>query len=742
MLDRPPALASGAGTGARAPALKFVLLGGGAVTSEYYLPALYLMGRLGGVTVVDPDAESMRRRHAEFAAASFVEADYQGWIDGLGDDPSAPESIVIALPNHLHVDAARRALGQGRHVLCEKPLALTSGECSELAMLAEQRGRLLKVAMSRRYLASLRLAREMVLGNELGAVRAVEVHDRQPFLWRPRSFTFFAPEAGGVLADMGVHYLDYVETLVGPLTPIDYSDDARGGTESSLCYELAAGEIAVFLKLSRLHRSGGWLRIACERGDIQVEKAAENEVRVMPLGSPARRVVVEHPFNDESWPSGFHGSFAQMLSDFERAVHGEQTALADVRDAERTAGLIEWAYARRGGRPSRRIAASQAARDRILVTGGTGFIGGHLVERLAAEDAVVRVSARSPATCANVARFPVELQPVDLLDRASVQAAVEGSRVVYHLAYGNDGPDQARITIEGTRNVVEAAIAARAECVVVLSTMYVFGFPAGSGPIDETFPYRPFGGDYAESKATMERWCLERARSSGSTRIVVLNPSCVFGPGGGAYTCLPADLAAKGAFCWIDGGRGTANYVFVENLVDAMLAAAEQPAAHGERFIVNDGSVTWRELLSPFVAPLGIVIPDYSSGEFRRLARFGGPFRLRDLVLAATSAPEVRQVMKRSALVRQAFAIAGRMRPRAPMRADLLQSLTKVAAAEPAGDPPEWLAMLYGPSEARFSSSKAAAVLGWRPRVDLETAQNKTVGWLVENGRLPHEQVG
>jgi predicted dehydrogenase/nucleoside-diphosphate-sugar epimerase len=721
--------------------LRFVILGGGAVTTEFYLPALHLNGRLGDAVVVDPDAEQVRANATAFGDARFQTGDYAAFLDRLPPASDVPECIVVALPNHLHVDAVRRALAKDRHVLCEKPLALLARECTELRELAASRRRLLKVAMSRRYLAALRLTREIVRGGEIGEVRAIEVHDRTPFLWRPRSFTFFAREAGGVLADMGVHYLDYVATLVGPLTPVGYTDDARGGNESTLEYRLrAADDVPVEILLSRIHQTGGWLTVTCARGEIRVEKSRENAAIVTPTGRPSRLVQVEHPFSDPLWPSDFHGSFAQMLRDMEDVIASETRDIADATDAEHTVALIEWAYAARTA--SCAPCPPTTARSRpALVTGATGFIGGHLVERLTSDGAEVRVTARSPAKCANVTRFHVDLRPTDLLDPRSVRAAVAGVGVVYHLAYGTDGGDPSRITIEGTRNVVEAAIAAGAECVVVLSTMYVFGFPQGDRPVDETFSYRPFGGEYGESKAKIERWCLERAKNSGGTRIVVLNPTCVFGPAGGAYTCLPVDLAHAGQFCWIDGGSGSANYVYVDNLIAAILLAAATPAAHGERFIVNDGTVTWRDFIGPFVAPLGADVPSYTATEFSRLPRYGGPFRLADLVRAAASAAEVRAVAKRSALVRHGFALTNRVFPRPPVAGDQLAAHSRPQESCVKGDSPTWLAQLYGPHKARFSADKARRELGWTPRVDLAEAQAATLAWLVENGRLPNGKV-
>ena len=242
------------------------------------------------------------------------------------------------------------------------------------------------------------------------------------------------------------------------------------------------------------------------------------------------------------------------------------------------------------------------------------------------------------------------MAPTDLLDPDLVRAAVAGAHTIYHLAYGKEG-DGARITIEGTKNLVEAGIQAGADCIVILSTMYVYGFPSGGAPDDESFPYRPYGAEYGPSKSRMERWCLERAKTSGKTRIVVLNPTCVFGPGGGAYTALPVDLARKGQFSFVSGGAGLCNYTYVENVVDAILLAGATPVAHGERFIISDGHMTWRQFLTPLLAPLlaplaassGRAIPDYTPEQLASLPRFGPPFRMRDVFRAIVAAGEVRR---------------------------------------------------------------------------------------------------
>jgi hypothetical protein len=338
------------------------------------------------------------------------------------------------------------------------------------------------------------LARQMVLAQEYGPLRSIEVRDCAPFGWRPKSFAFFAPEAGGVLADMGVHYLDYFDTLVGELTPLSYSDDSRGCNEASLSFELRAGQIPVSMRLSRLEYGGTFVRLVCDRGEILVEKQNEYEVLVNPASGSARRVAMECPFPDPAWPKNFRGSFCAMLRDFGRSTEGSETQIADVTDAQRSAALIEWAYKARASQSSGRCRPARDSSPDVLVTGATGFIGGHLINRLAGKGEAIRAAVRSPASCANIARYSLEIAPVNLLERDEVNKAVSGMRRIFHLAYGREGPNASSITVQGTRNVVEAAIDAGAECIVILSTMYVFGFPRAPLPVDETYPYRPYGG--------------------------------------------------------------------------------------------------------------------------------------------------------------------------------------------------------------------------------------------------------
>lgn len=251
-------------------------------------------------------------------------------------------------------------------------------------------------------------------------------------------------------------------------------------------------------------------------------------------------------------------------------------------------------------------AHTRLAGRRVLVTGGAGFIGGRLVERLVREaKAEVRVLVRSFAGAARLARFPLAFARGDVLDRESLAAAVSGCEVVFHCAYGTSGSQRqrARVNRDGTRLVLEAAARAGAT-VVHLSTLMVYGHTA-DGDLDETAPRRRFGNAYSDSKLEAERLALEFARA-GRARVTVLQPTAVYGPFGGVWTEQVLTSLKHGRAILIDGGRGLANHVYVDDLVSAMLQAAVEEKAVGEAFLISaEEPANWREMYGCFERMLG-----------------------------------------------------------------------------------------------------------------------------------------
>lgn len=243
---------------------------------------------------------------------------------------------------------------------------------------------------------------------------------------------------------------------------------------------------------------------------------------------------------------------------------------------------------------------------KALVTGASGFIGGRLVERLVRQGADVRVLVRNPASAARLARFPLTFHLGDVTNTADLDKAVQECDLVFHCAYGTTGSQKRRAWVNrvGTERTLEAAHRARVERVVYLSTLMVYGQTA-DGDLDETAPRRRFGNAYSDSKLDAEGIALQYSRS-GRVPVTVLQPTAVYGPYGGVWTVQPIETLKTGRVILVNGGDGLANAVYVDDLVSAMLLAAEKDAAVGEAFLISGPeAVTWRELYGRFARMLG-----------------------------------------------------------------------------------------------------------------------------------------
>ncbi len=141
------------------------------------------------------------------------------------------------------------------------------------------------------------------------------------------------------------------------------------------------------------------------------------------------------------------------------------------------------------------------------------------------------------------------------------------------------------------------------ESVVVVGTTAVYGPQSQGTIVNEEFPLRKRGNDYELEKAEMAKKVIEFSKSSdaGSTRITVIEPACIYGPGGKPFTELPVQLAKSGEFVWVEEGRGTANVVYVDSLIDALIRSALIPQSHQQRIIVQDIALTWKEFLTPLL---------------------------------------------------------------------------------------------------------------------------------------------
>ena len=244
----------------------------------------------------------------------------------------------------------------------------------------------------------------------------------------------------------------------------------------------------------------------------------------------------------------------------------------------------------------------------VLVTGGTGFIGGRLIEKLLLEQhAHVRILTRSLVRVARIARFPVEIMCGDVTDRAIVAKAVQGCDMVFHCAYDFAGTRayQRQVGIQGVRNVGEAVLQERVPRLVHVSTFSVYA-PMPDGDLTESSSWPRSSNAYVLIKREAERLMLNLHRQQGLP-VVVVQPTLVYGPLSPHWTMTPIHHLKTGIVPLVEHGAGSCNAVYIDDVVDAMILAAMQPDILGEAFLISaEQPITWKMFYSAFEAILGI----------------------------------------------------------------------------------------------------------------------------------------
>jgi nucleoside-diphosphate-sugar epimerase len=237
---------------------------------------------------------------------------------------------------------------------------------------------------------------------------------------------------------------------------------------------------------------------------------------------------------------------------------------------------------------------------RILVTGGTGFVGSHLVRRLLAKGHQIVSLDKSPGLFDDELRSSgASLITGSVTNAEDVNSAIEGCELVYHLAspFGDIlQPDKVYwdIEVNGTRNVLEAAERHRIRRVIHCSTQGVHGI-IDRPPGDENSPVAP-RDYYCYSKAEGERVCQEFIAKGMD--IVIVRPTSVYGPGDTRGWLKLYRMVASGWFLMIGDGKTLNHPVYVENLVDVFELVASKPSAKGRVYLAGDDkSVSLTELV-------------------------------------------------------------------------------------------------------------------------------------------------
>jgi dihydroflavonol-4-reductase len=248
-----------------------------------------------------------------------------------------------------------------------------------------------------------------------------------------------------------------------------------------------------------------------------------------------------------------------------------------------------------------------------FVTGATGFLGSHVARALAEQGADLRLLVRPTSNLTNIEGLKAETATGDLRDPASLEKAMAGCDVVFHVAadyrlWLRDPAEMYRSNVEGTRAILAAARKNTVRCVVYTSSVATIGFTGNGHPADEDSPVSlaDMIGHYKRSKFMAEQLALEAGR--GEMRVVTVNPTTPVGEQDVKPTPtgrIIVDFLKRKFPAYVETGL---NLVDVRECARGHIAALEKGKS-GERYILGGENLTLKQILDKLAAISGLSSP-------------------------------------------------------------------------------------------------------------------------------------
>ncbi len=542
-----------------------------------------------------------------------------------------PDIVHILTPPSTHKDIAIKCLKEGCHVLIEKPMCVSTEEADEIIRVAHEHKRLVCVDHMRLFDPLFIKAKEILNSGKIGEITNISVcysYDLLNRIHLDASSRWKNQLPGGAFFDIMPHVLCLLEDFMPDIRVKSVSIKTGSDSITDLwCIfksSSATGSLHMSINIFPLQN---YVVFECTQGILKVDfrnfllifrkqnnlpNAVERVFGNLSEGVQILRRTFSSVLNFLRGRLDPYAGLGSIIKRFYSAIINNGESPVPPEKAKKLLSLTEEIFSLKSKVASMHspIPNSHLESADVLVTGGTGFIGRHLVSRLLKKGYKVRLLTRQNLNDKKVKSLfksnNIEIIRGDIYDYKSVETACKGIDTVYHLAAATQGDWNYHLdtTITGTKNILEASIKTGVKHMVYVSTLNVYNatrYPL-NGFVDEDFSYEDLPekrGNYSHAKLKAEKIVREYMKQDKMS-ISILRPGLVYGPGGRIFSPDVGYKIGKKMLIVL-GGRKRLPLVYIDNLVDALVLAGElKERARGVFNVVDDDYPTQREFIKTY----------------------------------------------------------------------------------------------------------------------------------------------
>jgi nucleoside-diphosphate-sugar epimerase/predicted dehydrogenase len=599
----------------RGATIRTALIGCGRI-SAYHAAALEVLPDVELVAACDINVDLASELAAQHSIP-FVSDDMERMLR-----EARPDVVHIITPPSNHVTLAKVAAKYGAHMYVEKPFATTAADAQTMLAAADEAGVHICAGHSRLFEPWFREARRRIEAGEIG--RVLSVRAEQGFTYESAAHSLVVPwyyrDDWGLFDALIPHPLSLVCSLLQEPGEPQVIGLNVGKLRESAVDELrivipasnALGELSLSLvaapEVNSFEAVGTLGRIAVDFNAFTVLSSRDSGLpsfvnRFMRNFTTALKLTGASTATTFGVATGRikrYMGIRALVAEFYRALREGSAPPFSPDEILVNIRLMEEIKTRARQVAKKRITTRRPRKaespPRVLVTGASGFVGGRLVERLSQDGVSVRATTR---LISRAKKLPnVEWIECDLTRDEDARRAVDGVEIVFHCAAMAGSPGSLEeydaVNVDATLTLTRLAAEAGVRNLVYLSSMSVYGVPPrGTSLVDEKAAYDPRAaerGVYTQSKLRAEQALLEYTARHATPRVIVLRPGTIYGPG----AALPVGLLrlpSTNRRPIITGGRGVpVALTYIDNVIDAMLAAGESEVATGSVYNVVDSA--------------------------------------------------------------------------------------------------------------------------------------------------------